>query len=247
MPTEPAASNRLYGDLAAWFPLITAPAEYGEEARIYAGVILQAAPGARTLLELGSGGGNNASHLKRTFACTLADLSEEMLAVSRRLNPECEHVQGDMRDLRLGRTFDVIFVHDAVAYLTSPGDLGRAVVTAAEHLRPGGVALFVPDWTRENFAPRLDTGGNDGADGRSARYIEVTSDADPNGHVYTTDYVYVLREADGRTRVEHDHHDEGIFSRAEWHAVFAAAGFELLREAPGDSVEIGTMFLLRKR
>ena len=35
---------------------------------------------------------------------TLVDLSEEMLAVSRELNPECEHLQGDMRTLRLGRT-----------------------------------------------------------------------------------------------------------------------------------------------
>ena len=74
---------------------------------------------ARTLLELGSGGGNNASHLKTRFDCTLTDISPEMLALSRSLNPECEHLEGDMRTLRLGREFDVVFIHDAISYLTT--------------------------------------------------------------------------------------------------------------------------------
>ena len=79
------------------------------------------------MLELGSGGGNNASHLKRRFQLTLVDRSPEMLAVSRRLNPECEHVEGDMRTVRLGRTFDAVFVHDAIAYITTEDDLRGGV------------------------------------------------------------------------------------------------------------------------
>ena len=41
---------------------------------------------------------------------TLVDLSDGMLAVSRQLNPECEHHLGDMRTVRLGRTFDAVWV-----------------------------------------------------------------------------------------------------------------------------------------
>src|SRR6266446_5297728 len=52
------------------------------------------------------------------FAMTLVDLSPRMLLVSRRLNPECEHIKGDIRTLRLGRTFDVVFVHDAICHMT---------------------------------------------------------------------------------------------------------------------------------
>ena len=55
---------RIYGDLAPWFHLLTAPADYAGEAARYRGLILDELPEARTLLELGSGGGNNASHLK---------------------------------------------------------------------------------------------------------------------------------------------------------------------------------------
>lgn len=65
------------------------------------------------ILELGCGGSNNAYHLKGSYQMTLTDLSESMLAVSRQLNPECTHLQGDMRVLRLGMTFDAVFVHDA--------------------------------------------------------------------------------------------------------------------------------------
>jgi len=77
------------------------------------------------VLELGSGGGHNAVHLKAHFALTLVDLSEQMLEVSRVLNPECEHHQGDMRTLLVDRSVDAVFVHDAVDDMTSQEDLRR--------------------------------------------------------------------------------------------------------------------------
>jgi trans-aconitate methyltransferase len=52
------------------------------------------------VLELGSGGGHNAFHLKARYAMTLVDLSEDVLTVSRRLNPKCDHHRGDMRGSR---------------------------------------------------------------------------------------------------------------------------------------------------
>src|SRR5688572_31425909 len=89
---------KLYTELADWWPLLSAPAEYEEEARFYERALVNACVGAsRTLLELGSGGGNNASFLKQRFDLVLVDRSPGMLRVSRALNPECEHVEGDMR------------------------------------------------------------------------------------------------------------------------------------------------------
>ena len=144
---------KIYNEFADWFHLLTHPRDYADEAADYVRLIHGALPAARTLLELGAGGGNNASHMKRHFTCTLTDLSPRMLAVSRSINPDCEHIQGDMRELRLGRQFDAVFVHDAVEYMVSLDDLSRAVQTAYVHTRPGGVALFVPDGTSETFVP----------------------------------------------------------------------------------------------
>jgi ubiquinone/menaquinone biosynthesis C-methylase UbiE len=111
---------KLYEELASWWPLMSSPAEYEEEAAFY-GTTLAAACDTppRTVLELGSGGGNNASHLKAYYEMVLVEPSAGMLNVSRALNPECEHVQGDMRTVRLGRQFDAVFVHDAVVYMTT--------------------------------------------------------------------------------------------------------------------------------
>src|SRR5262245_28363274 len=106
---------RAYTDLAEWWPLFSPPSHYDEEACDLL-LTLPAAPAARpvTAPELGAGGGSLASHLKRHIALTLSDLSPQMLANSRILNPECEHVVGDMRSLNLLRTFDLVFIHDAI-------------------------------------------------------------------------------------------------------------------------------------
>ena len=229
---------RLYSDLAGWFHLLTAPEEYAFEAAHYRKALVETCDGpAVTLLELGSGGGNNASHLKQWFTCTLTDLSPEMLAQSRTINPECEHIQGDMRSLRLGRTFDVVFVHDAVVYLTEIDDLRAAAATAFAHVRPGGAVVFVPDYIRETIEPGTNHGGHDGADGRSMRYLEWVRDEDPDDSQYEADLIYVLREADGSLRVEHDHCIEGLFTRAQWFETLREAGFEAGEYPAGDPVE----------
>jgi SAM-dependent methyltransferase len=218
---------KLYSDLADWWPLLSPPSDYEEEAAIYVAALRAACDQTpRSLLELGSGGGNNASHMKRRFEeVVLVDRSPGMLAVSRALNPECEHLQGDMRSVRLGRQFDCVFVHDAICYITSEEDLRRVADTAYAHCRPGGAALFAPDYVRENFRVGTEEGGHDG-DGRALRYLEWTWDADPTDSVYTVDYAYLLREGDGSVRVVHDRHEEGIFPRAAWMRSLTDAGFE---------------------
>ena len=216
----------MYDELAGWWPLLSAPAVYAEEAEIYRRLLVEAADRPPvTVLELGSGGGNNASHLKDHFQLTLVDRSPGMLAVSRELNPGCEHVQGDMRTVRLGRVFDDVFVHDAIMYMTGEDDLRQVMETAFAHCRPGGAALFAPDHLRENFRTGTDYGGHDGG-GRAARFLEWTWDPDPLDTTYTVDYAYLLREADGSVRVAHDRHLEGLFPRATWLQLLREAGFE---------------------
>src|SRR5687767_11431233 len=108
---------RLYSDLARWWPLFSPPSHYVEEAADLLPELLAAADSPpRTLLELGSGAGSLASHFKTHLQLTLTDRSPEMLAVSRAVNPECEHVLGDMRSIDLRREFDLVFVHDAIMY-----------------------------------------------------------------------------------------------------------------------------------
>lgn len=228
---------KMYSDLAAWWPLLSPAEDYAEEAAFYGDTLAAAAGGpCETLLELGSGGGNNASFLKARFRLTLVDLSAGMLAHSRTLNPEAEHLEGDMRTVRLGRTFDRVLIQDAIMYMTTAEDLRRAVETAFVHCRPGGAALFCPDHVRETFEPTTDHGGTDGPD-RAIRFLEWSWDPDPSDSTFVSDYVLTYREPDGQVHVEHDRHVEGLFSREEWMRILRDVGFEP-RRVPFDHSDL---------
>jgi SAM-dependent methyltransferase len=239
---------RLYGELADWFHLLTHPKSYWEEAETFTRIIREhGGDGVRTVLELGSGGGNNASHMKKHFRLTLTDISPDMLALSETINPECEHIEGDMRTLRLGRKFDAVFVHDAVAYLTNVEDLEAAMRTAHQHLDTGGVALFVPDNTTENFEPRTTSGGYNEGD-RALRYLEWIHPA--VGNTVEITFAYVLREGTSE-RVETDKHIVGLFPRATWISLLDRVGFNVTtlpyrhsEFAPGEQYEV---FVGRRR
>ncbi|MEM8961374.1 MAG: class I SAM-dependent methyltransferase [Acidobacteriota bacterium] len=216
---------KLYDELSSWWPLLSPPEDYEEEAAFFARVFTEhSRRPVQSVLELGSGGGNNASFLKAHFAMTLVDVSPGMLEVSRALNPECEHIQGDMRRVRLGSRFDVVFVHDAICYMTSEDDLRRAVETVYLHCEPGGLAVIVPDYVRETFELETEHGGIDRG-GRGMRYLSWVSDPDPSDTMYVVDFAYLLRETDGTVHVEHDRHVEGLFSRAQWLEILHQVGF----------------------
>ncbi len=184
---------KLYSELAQWFHLLTAPEDYAEEAEFYRRVIGTTSEHMpQTMLELGSGGGNNASHLKHHFQLTLVDKSAPMLEISRKLNPECKHIQGDMRTVRLDRLFDVVFIHDAIVYMQTEQDLQAAIETADLHCRPGGAILLAPDHVKENFKSFTSHGGHDGQK-RGIRYLDWTWDPDPNDTTYVSDMVYTMK------------------------------------------------------
>ena len=236
----------LYGELALrCYRLLDPVADHQQEAACYEAALLRGcSPPAETLLELGAGAGHNAFFLKRRFRCTLTDLSPDMQALSRELNPECEHLVGDMRSLRIAHTFDVVFVHDAIMYITTQDDLRRVAETAFVHTRPGGAALFAPDCTRESFREHTELISTDEAD-QALRGIEWVWDPHPNDETFVTDYVLAVRQGD-HTTVHHDQHVEGVFARATWLRILAAAGFEV--EAAACVMDEGSydVFLCRR-
>ena len=216
---------RLYSDLASWWPLLSPPSHYLEEAADLLPTLLAATGSPQTLLELGAGGGSLAFHLKPHFQLTLTDRSPQMLEVSRSVNPECEHLTGDMRSLRLAREFDLVLIHDAIMYNTHPDSVRATLVTASHHCRSGGAAVLVPDCVKETFEPETSHGGEDAPDGRGLRYVEWTWDPDTSDDTFEVAYAFLLRDASGGTTVELDRHREGVFARRAWLVWLADAGF----------------------
>lgn len=218
----------LYTTLADWYPLLSPLEDYGEEAEVFGAIFHEALgappPGARwSLLELGCGPGHIAYGLAAGFNLTLTDLSPEMLALAARNCPGARLAPGDMRSLRLGERFDAVLLHDAVSYLRGPAELAAALATAAAHVREGGVLVVSPDYVRETFAPESEEGGADEGE-RSLRYVAFVNPADDHG--YSVDYVYVTKDGAAPPQVYQERHLEGLYSRAEWGAALAAAGFQ---------------------
>ncbi|HAH10937.1 MAG TPA: class I SAM-dependent methyltransferase [Alphaproteobacteria bacterium] len=220
------AQPRVYSDLAGWYHLLTDPREYKEEAKFIREQLGFRGRVKPAVLELGSGGGANALHLKKHFKMTLTDLSADMLRISRNINPDLTHIQGDMRSLRLNEQFDAVLIHDAIMYITSAADLARVAQTAAVHCKPGGKLIILPDFLEETFKPLCATGGNK-LNGRSLRYVETLKRKGASNKVHVR-FTMALTDHD-RSQVVVDDHIVGLFSRKVWAHTLHAAGFSCKR------------------
>ncbi len=214
-----------YEELAPYWSLISPVEEYESEANELLRLFHERRPSSRTLLELGSGGGHVAHYLARHFECCLTDLSEPMLAISRRLNPDCMHAVGDMRTLDLGRTFDLVLAYDSIDYMTTEEELRAAFDTTWRHLAPGGLACFLPDDVADTFEPGTDVSGSDACDGRGARLFEWTEPVVDGDSAANVHYSFLIRERDGTMRSYYERHVCGLFPRATWERLLAERGF----------------------
>jgi SAM-dependent methyltransferase len=219
--------DRMYGDLAYLWPIISPPENYAQEAQAWHHALRAAlGPGRHRILELGVGGGHNLSHFAGEFDATAVDLSEEMLQNSKRLNPTVTHVLGDMRTVRLYETFDAVLIHDAIDYMCTVEDLRAAFRTAAAHLRPGGVFIVAPDYTRENFEGGVVCTRTVSDEHTELTYVEIDFASDSSDTRVESLMVYLIRE-NGDVRVELDHHVIGLFAQQVWLDELASAGFDV--------------------
>lgn len=225
-PNAPPA-GRLYHEFADLWRLMSPPEDYAAEAAHWRFLLRKhLGPGRHALLDLGVGGGHHLSHLAREFAVTGIDLSPDMLAQCRRLLPNAELHPGDMRSLRLGRTFDAVLAHDAIGHMLTEADLLAAFRTAADHLRPGGLFLSSPErFLGEFHSPEVETATH--SDGVTTfSYFQYDCLLHPESTVVDTFLTYVIQTADG-VRIEHDRMQTGLFSRATWLRLLQETGFSV--------------------
>jgi hypothetical protein len=123
--------------------------------------------------------------------------------------------------------------------MTTEQDLRGSIETAFVHCKPGGAALFCPDYVRENYHPGTETGGHDAGE-RSLRYLAWNSDPDPTGTTYITDFAYLIREGD-KVRCEYDRMVMGLFSRETWLRLITDVGFQAhaIPFEPGEKTSAG--------
>lgn len=128
-------------------------------------------------------------------------------------------------------------------YMTTVEDLHAALKTAHLHTKPGGIALFVPDYVTETFEASTDHGGHDQPDSRKGlRYLEWEWDPDPSDTELVSNFAYLLRHEDGSCEVVYDRHRWGLFTRKTWTDLLAGLGFQVeivLDEEEGRDIFVG--------
>ncbi|MBI4203340.1 MAG: class I SAM-dependent methyltransferase [Chloroflexi bacterium] len=218
---------RMYSEFAHLWDAISSPQEYVQESRYWRDTLRsKLGSGTHAILELGVGGGHNLHHFAKEFQVTAVDLSAKMLANSAHLNPTVEHLVGDMRTIRLERTFQAVLIHDAINYMLTREDLRAAIATARMHLEPGGVFIAGPDWFKETFpgthlVPHINKQITP-----ELTFVEYVTDPDPNDELLEWVFFYITSDK-GRVCVEEDHHITGCFSREVWGQLLVQEGFTM--------------------
>jgi SAM-dependent methyltransferase len=220
--------RRMYSDLAWAWPIISPPEDYvGEAEEIVAWFREHAHGPIRTLLHLGCGGGHLDRTLKQHLEITAFDISDQMLALARALNPEVDYRLGDMRDIRISTSFDAVLIADSIAYMSTEDDLRAAFQTAFEHVRPGGCFITYAEYPRERFVQNTTVCS---AHSRDEVHISLTEnyfDPDPGDTTIEGTFVYLIRR-DGDLEVAVDRHVGGIFPLSTWTRLLKDVRFEIL-------------------
>ena len=244
------APPRLYDDLAWLWPHLSPPEHYEPEAqRIDALIAEHLGGGPRDILELGAGGGHTLVHLAQQAGgrhrCVAVDLSEPMLEHCRRLIPGIETHVADMRTLDLYRTFDAVLVHDAIDYLRTEADVAATLGSIRRHLRPGGLAVIAPTYTRETFVDGDVADDGTTVDDAELTFFTFVHDPDPADTEFEMILIYLIRDARSRqVELIEDRHACGLFGRGDWLRLLDEAGLETILQE--DDAGAWSLFLARR-
>lgn len=141
----------VFGKYSSYYNLLYKDKDYAGEAEYIHNLIQKHSPGAKSILDLGCGTGRHDLLLaEKGYSVTGVDQSEEMLAVANSqlstLNFQPSIVsftQGDIRNVRLNETFDVVIsLFHVMSYQITNEDLNAAFETVKVHLKKGGIFIF---------------------------------------------------------------------------------------------------------
>jgi len=205
--------------------------DYRAESAAITSLVLDRAPHARTLLDVGCSTGGHLEHLRERFTCSGLDIAEELLEVARHRFPAgIDFHQGDMADFDLGTQFDAVTcLFSSIGYVRTYDRLAATARCFARHVAPGGVVIVEPWITTEAWQDE------------SRAYITVAEEEEiqavrimfrhREGRLNKLDLQYLVA-TDGK--IEHlvEEHQLGLFDFDEYVRAFAGAGFavELDRE-----------------
>jgi SAM-dependent methyltransferase len=112
----------------------------GEDVHGEANFVSRFSPGS--VLDAGCGTGRVGRELhRRGMEVVGVDNDAEMLETARDRCPSASWIEGDISELQLGRTFDIVLMAGNVINFVLPELRRRALENLVHHLRPGGLLI----------------------------------------------------------------------------------------------------------
>ncbi|MFI5714124.1 class I SAM-dependent methyltransferase, partial [Kribbella sp. NPDC051620] len=174
----------------------------------------------RSVLDLGCGTGRHAAGLSELFGCSAVgvDIQDGLVDYGRSSYPGVELQVGDLRSVRLGRTFDLVTcLGNSLAYLRTDQELGQAAETFAAHVRPGGVLVVMTLMSHGPVGVRCTGLETD----LVAATVEIHTEWDPELRLQTTRRTW--RHRDGG--VDQDVMERRVIPLLELEHLLRRAGF----------------------
>lgn len=220
-------TRRLYHDLSWIWPIVSPPEDYIEETEFFSRIVKENAEvKVRTLLHLGCGGGRNDHTFKTHFDVTGVDISGEMLRLAKELNPESSYIRGDMRSVRLQRTFDCVAALDSINYMKTEEELSQVFRTAYEHLNPGGIFLTLVEESCERFKQNRTISSTHSRGDVQITFVENSYDPNPDDNHFEMTFIYLVRDT-GKLDIYTDSHIWGLFPMDTWRRLLKKAAFDI--------------------
>jgi SAM-dependent methyltransferase len=143
----------LHSKLAKYYDRLYFFKDYLDEAvKLQNLIIKYLESGGNSLLDVACGTGLHLKYLKDDFSCTGVDISKSMLKIARKNAKGVIFKEADMKNLRLGKQFDVILcLLSSIGYAKTAAGLEKTIQNFSKHLKEGGLALIEPSYAKSTY------------------------------------------------------------------------------------------------
>jgi len=221
----------MFSKSAAFYDAIYAWKDYAQEtARLRELIVQHKRTDGNMLLEVACGTGQHLAFLQNDFQVEGLDLDPELLAVAQQKHPDLRFHHANMLDFALQKQFDVVTcLFSSIGYVRTVANLRQVIQNTSEHLKPGGVLIIEPWFTRDQFIPNHVTALLvDQPDLKIARVAIGRLEGD----LSVLEFQYLVATPEG---IEHfaERHEMGLFGREDYLAAFEAADLQATHDEHG--------------